>query len=106
MYDDASQAWQQSATAGARHDARDRWGRRIATSGAYAHAALTALPGDGEDAGHRNMDSRTMQVWMCFRLGVPPPLMRGAVRLRTCVLHGREQALPDDRGCHCVHCGR
>ncbi len=43
---------------------------------------------------------------MCFRLGVPPPLMRGAVRLRTCVLHGREQALPDDRGYHSVHCGR
>jgi hypothetical protein len=106
MYDDASQAWQRSATAEGRHDARDRWGRLIATSGAYAHAALTALPGDGEDAGHRNMDSRTMQVWMCFRLGVPPPLMRGAVRLRTCVLHGREQALADDRGYHSVHCGR
>jgi hypothetical protein len=49
-------------TGGGRHDARDRWGSLIATSGAYAHAALTALPGDGEDAGHCNMDSRTMQV--------------------------------------------
>jgi hypothetical protein len=43
---------------------------------------------------------------MCFRLGVPSPLMRVAVRLRTCVLHGREQALPDYRGYHSVHCGR
>jgi hypothetical protein len=45
----------------------------IATSGAYTHAALTALPVDGEDAGHRNMERRTMQVWMCFHLDVPSP---------------------------------
>ena len=106
MYDDAGLAWEQEATDEGRSKARDRWGRLIATSGAYAHAALTALPGDGEDAGHRNMDSRTMQVWMCFRLGIPPPLMRGADRLRTCALHGSEQALSDDRGYHFVHCGR
>ncbi len=85
---------------GRRHDRRDGWGRLITTSGAYAHAALTALTGDGEGAGHRKMDSRTMQVWMCFRLGVPPPLMRGAVRR---VLNGHEQALTDDQWYHCVH---
>jgi len=106
MYDDASQAWQREAGEVGRAKARDRWGRLIATSGAYAHASLTALPGDGEDAGHTTMDSRSMQVWMCFRLGIPPPLMRGAVRMRTCALHGHEQSLVDDRGYHWVHCGR
>jgi hypothetical protein len=106
MYDDASQAWQREPEEAGRAKALDRWGRLIATSGAYAHAALTALPGDGECAGHKTMDSRTMQVWMCFRLGVPPPLMRGAVRMRTCALHGHEQSLGDDRGHHWVHCGR
>ena len=32
--------------------------------------------------------------------------MRGADRLRSCVLHGSEQALSDDWGYHFVHCGR
>ncbi len=42
VYDDASRAWHQAAKGGGRHDDRDQWGRLIATSGAYAHAALTA----------------------------------------------------------------
>ena len=72
MYDDASQAWQREPEGEGRIKARDRWGRLIATSGAYAHAPLTALPGREDEPGHRNLDNRSMQVWICFRLGIPP----------------------------------
>ena len=106
MYDDASQAWQLQRLPEGRAMARHRWGRLIATSGAYAHSALTALPASKDEPGHRNMDSRSMSVWACFRLGIPPPLMRGTSRLRVCRLHGHEQCLTDDLGYHSVHCGR
>ena len=52
------------------------------------------------------MDTRSMNVWMCFRLGTPPPLIGGMVRQRVCTLHGHEQHLTDDLGYHCMHCGR
>ena len=72
IFDDMALAWQSEPSEEGRGMALERWGRLIATSGAYAHASLTALPGDGEELGHRNMDSRTMSVWLCFRLGIPP----------------------------------
>ena len=106
IYDDMAIAWQSEPTEDGRRTALERWGRMIATSGAYAHASLTALPGDGEEPGHRNLDSRTMSVWLCFRLGIPPPLIGGMSRLKRCELHGCEQILGDARGCHFVHCGR
>jgi len=106
IYNDMALAWESEPTDEGRRTARDRWGRLIATSGAYGHSSLTALPGDGEEPGHRNMDNRTMQVWLCFRLGIPPPLIGGMTRLKRCELHGCEQVLDDDRGYHFVHCGR
>jgi hypothetical protein len=102
----ASQAWQQAATLQERDDAQDRWGRLFATSATYAHGALTTLPDEPGEYGHRNMGPRAMNGWSSFRLGIPLPDIGPGPVLTACRLHGCDRPLGNGRGHHFVHCGR
>jgi hypothetical protein len=63
----ASQAWQQAPMTHERDNAQDRWGRLFATSAPYVHGALTTLPDEPGEYGHRNMGPRARNGWSSFR---------------------------------------
>ena len=106
VFDDASVAWQNCPTRAGRYDALVRWARLAAVSGSYAHAALTSLPDAPGSRGFSTLDNRTINVLLCFRLGVPPPDFPGLPAPTTCPLHDLVQELADGLSHHMVHCGR
>ena len=104
--DEVSQAWQMAPTQVGRDALQATWGRLFATSMTCASLALTTLPDEPGDYGHRNMAPRRVHGHTCLRLGIPLPDIGFGPPLTVCRLHNCNHRLPNGLGHHFVHCGR
>ena len=108
ILDAAAQAEQNAPTVEGRRLAQWRWDRMAATAGPKAHAVWTALPEAPGEVGWLTLDSRTVHILMCARMGIPAPRLPGFDTPLMCPLHPYQQEFQRvvDMDDHMCHCGR